>query len=113
MSNLQFIQFRKNKLIQLKFWTSIPTPFEVSNQVDVTTKVDALSRKIDQLMGVGFAPTTTSHTPIQHEAYSFCFSPLHHGKDCPTVGQFYDISNEKVNVALSRPGNDFAPNFSW
>jgi hypothetical protein len=39
--------------------------FEVSNQVDVTTKVDTFSRKIDQLMAAGFAPTTTP--PIQHE----------------------------------------------
>jgi len=38
--------------------------FEVSKQVDVTTKVDTLSRKIDQLMPVSFAPTIAPHTPI-------------------------------------------------
>jgi hypothetical protein len=50
--------------------------FELSNPLDVTTKVDALSRKLDQLMAVGFAPTT-SHTSTPHEPCSFCSSPMH------------------------------------
>jgi hypothetical protein len=80
--------------------------FEVSNQVDVTTKVDTLSRKIDQLMAAGFAPTTALHMTMQHEACSFCCSPSHHAKDCPTIEFVFDISHEQVNAAFSTLGND-------
>jgi hypothetical protein len=83
-----------------------------------------LSRKIDQLMATSFAHTIAPHTPIQDEACSFCFIHLHHAKDCPTVGQVFDISLEQVNAAFSRPSNDpysnsYNPgwrnhlNFSW
>jgi len=60
--------------------------FEASTPFDVTTKVDALSRKIDQLMAAGFAPTSSSHIPPRHEPCSFCSSAAHHVKDCPTAG---------------------------
>jgi hypothetical protein len=42
------------------------TPFEVSHPLDLTAKVDALFRKIDQLMEAGFAPMTT-HISSPHE----------------------------------------------
>jgi hypothetical protein len=58
--------------------------FEASTPFDVTTKVDALSRKIDQLLAAGFAPTSFSHIPPRHEPCSFCSSAAHHVKDCPT-----------------------------
>jgi hypothetical protein len=97
--------------------------FEVGNPSDVTTKVDALSRKLDQLMAAGFAPTT-SQPQVPHEPCSFCSSPAHHANDCPIIGQFSEMNNEQVNAAFSRPGNDpysnsynpgwrNHPNFSW
>jgi hypothetical protein len=98
--------------------------FEVSSPLDVTTKVDELSQKIDQLMTTSFAPTTFPHTPAPHEPCSFCSSPLHHTRDCLAVGQFSKMTNEQVNVAFSKPGNDpysnsynpsrrDYPNFLW
>jgi hypothetical protein len=79
--------------------------FELSSPLDVTTKVDALSRKLDQLMAAGFAPTT-SHTSTPHEPCSFCSSLMHNTRDYPTVGQFSYMTNKQVNAAFSRPGND-------
>jgi hypothetical protein len=79
--------------------------FEASSPLDITTKVDALSRKFDQLMAADFA-RTTSHTPTPHEPCSFCSSPMQNARDCPTLGQFFNITNEQVSAAFSRLGND-------
>jgi hypothetical protein len=76
--------------------------FEVSNPLDVTTKVDALSRDIYQLMAAGFSRTTTPYMPLPQEACSFCSSPSHHARDCPIVGQFSEISHEQMNATFSR-----------
>jgi hypothetical protein len=98
--------------------------FEASTQFDVTTKVDALSKKIDQLMAAGFVLTSSSHISIQHEPCSFCSSTAHHVRDCPTIVQFSELSTEQANATFSRLGNDpysnsynprcrNHPNFSW
>jgi len=98
--------------------------FEASTPFDVTTKVDALSRKINQLMATGFVPTSSSHISTQHEPCSFCFSPAHHVRDCPTIGELFEFSIEQANATFSRPGNDpysnsynprwrNHPNFAW
>ncbi|XP_062166979.1 uncharacterized protein LOC133873272 [Alnus glutinosa] len=100
------------------------TIFGVSHSLDVTTKVDALSRKLDQIMAAGFAPTTVSHIPPPQEVCSFCSNPSHQAKDCSVLGQFSEVPHEQVNAAISRPVNDpyshsynpgwrNHPNFSW
>jgi hypothetical protein len=100
------------------------TIFGVSHSLDVTTKVDALSRKLDQIMATGFAPTTVSHIPPPQEVCSFCSNPSHQAKDCSVIGQFSEVPHEQVNAAISRPVNDpyshsYNPgwrnhsNFSW
>jgi hypothetical protein len=100
------------------------TIFEVSHPLDMTTKVDALSRKLDQIIAAGFAPTTTPHIPPPQEACSFCSNPSHQVKDCSIIGQFYEVPHEQVNAAFSKPVNDpyshsYNPgwrnhlNFSW
>jgi hypothetical protein len=78
--------------------------FTIGNLLDVTAKVGAFSRKLDQLMAAGFVLTPHSSTP--HESCSLCSSPSHHATNCPTIGQCSDMSHEKVNVAFSKPGND-------
>jgi hypothetical protein len=96
----------------------------VSNPLDVIAKVDSLSRKLNQLMAAGFAPTSTPYTHSQHEACSFCANLSHHANDCLAVGQLSDNSHEQVNAAFARLGNDpysnsnhlgwrNHPNFSW
>jgi hypothetical protein len=90
----------------------------------MTTKVDALSRKLDQISAAGFASTTAPHIPPPQEACSFCSNPLHQAKDCSIIGQFFEVPHEQVNVAFSGPVNDpyshsynpgwrNHPNFSW
>jgi Zn-finger protein len=63
-----------------------------------TQLVDAITKKLDQLMTAGFAPNTT-HMNTQPKPCSFCFSPMHHVNNCPTAGNYIDVSNEQVNVA--------------
>jgi hypothetical protein len=44
--------------------------------------------------------------PTPHEPCSYCYSPYHHVKDCPTVGQFSNYSYEHMNTQFSRPRNE-------
>jgi hypothetical protein len=91
--------------------------------VKAITKVDAIAKKLDQIMIVGFSPNT-AHTSTQLKSCSFCSSTMHHVNDCPTVGNYIDVSHKQVNAAFSRSGNDpysniynpgwrNHPNFSW
>jgi hypothetical protein len=68
--------------------------YAMSKPIEVTIKLDALSRKLDQLMAVGFAPTLAPPTHIQHEACAFCSHPFHYANNCPTGYQFSDTSHE-------------------
>jgi hypothetical protein len=80
--------------------------FEASTPFDVTAKVDTLSRKIDQLMAADLVHTSSSNIFPQHEPCSFYSSTTHHVRDCPTNGQFSDLSTKQVNATFSRSGND-------
>jgi hypothetical protein len=96
---------------------------EVRPPADMTTQVvDAITKKLDQLI-TGFAPNA-AHINIQPEQCSFCSSTMHQVNNCPSAVNYTDISNEQVNAAFSRPGNDpysntynpgwrNHPNFSW
>jgi hypothetical protein len=80
--------------------------YEVSQPLDLNAKVDALSRKLDQLLAYGFVPTTSFHMHTPHDACSFCSDPSHQAGNCPIVGQFSEPLAEQMNVAFSRPGGD-------
>jgi uncharacterized coiled-coil protein SlyX len=96
---------------------------EVGPPADMATQVvDAITKKLDQLM-TGFAPNA-AHINTQPEPCSFCSSTMHQVNNCPSAVNYTDISNEQVNAAFSRPGNDpysntynpgwrSHPNFSW
>ena len=73
--------------------------------VEAVTKVDAIAKKLDQLMIAGFA-LNTAHINTQLESCSFCSSTMHHVNDCPTIRNYTDVSHEQVNAAFSRSGND-------
>jgi hypothetical protein len=78
---------------------------EVGPPADVATQVvDAIAKKLDQLM-TGFAPNV-AYISTQSEPCSFCSSTMHQVNNCPTAVNYTDVSNEQVNVAFSRPGND-------
>jgi hypothetical protein len=91
--------------------------------VEAITKVDAIAKKLDQIMIAGFAHNI-AHTSTQLESCFFCYSTMHHVNDYSTAGNYIDVSHEQVNAAFSRPGNDpysntynlgwrNHPNFSW
>jgi hypothetical protein len=69
-----------------------------------TQVVDAITKKLDQLM-TGFAPNAV-HRSTQPEPCSFYSSPMHQVNNCPTAVNYIDVSNEQVNAAFSRSGND-------
>jgi hypothetical protein len=62
-----------------------------------------LSRKMDQMM---VAMVAYPHMTTKHDPCSFCFSPMHRDTDRLCPRQFFDIPNEHVNAAFSRPSND-------
>jgi hypothetical protein len=95
---------------------------EVGTPDMATQVVDAISKKLDQLR-TGFAPNA-AHINTQPEPCSFCSSTTHQVNNCPTAVNYTDVSNEQVNAAFSRSGNDpysntynpgwrNHPNFSW
>jgi hypothetical protein len=87
-----------------------------------TQVVDAITKKLDQLMN-SFAPNA-AHINTQPKPCSFCSSTTHQVNNCPTAVNYTDVSNEHVNATFSRSGNDpysntynpgwrNHPNFSW
>jgi len=44
--------------------------------------------------------------PTPHEPCSYCYSPYHHVKDCPTAGQFSNYSYEHMNTQFFGPRNE-------
>ena len=70
-----------------------------------TQVVDAITKKLDQLMTVGFA-LNAAHMSTQPEPCSFCSSTMHQVNNCPTAVNYTDVSNEQVNAAFFRLGND-------
>jgi hypothetical protein len=64
------------------------TLYKVSQPLDLNAKVDALSRKLDQLLASSFVPAIASHIHTPRDACSFCSDPSHQARNCPIVGQF-------------------------
>ncbi|XP_059636235.1 uncharacterized protein LOC132278469 [Cornus florida] len=91
----------------------------------LVSQMEALTKRIDQLMTSqsNFIPPSTNAQGF--EVYSFCSSPTHHVSICPNAAQYSGISQEQVNAAYGTPGggNMFSntynpawrnhPNFSW
>jgi hypothetical protein len=103
-----FENLSNNSRQQISNRRRAPTPktpkteslFEVGHSLDVSTQVveaitevDAIAKKLDQIMIAAFAPNTT-HTSTQLESCSFYSSTMHHMNDCPTVENYIDVSHE-------------------
>ncbi|KAI5648750.1 hypothetical protein M9H77_34755 [Catharanthus roseus] len=96
--------------------------FEVSQNVDLFVKVDALSKKIDQLLALNTLPT---NSPNVQSDCAICSSPSHVIHDCPSALLFPEFVQEQVNTAQGfhrqndpysntyNPGWRNHPNFSW
>jgi hypothetical protein len=74
-------------------------------------------------MTTGFA-SNAAHMSTQPEPCSFCSSTKHQVNNCHIAVNYTDVSNEQVNAAFSKLGNDpysntynpgwrNHPNFSW
>ncbi|KAI5664316.1 hypothetical protein M9H77_23639 [Catharanthus roseus] len=70
--------------------------FEVSQNVDLSMKVDALSKKIDQLLALNTLPTNSTNV---QSVCAICFSPSHVIYDCPSASLFPEFVQEQVNAA--------------
>ncbi|KAI5650408.1 hypothetical protein M9H77_36413 [Catharanthus roseus] len=70
--------------------------FEVSQNVDLSVKVDALSKKFDQLLALNTLPT---NSPNVQSVCAICSSPSHVIYDCPSASLFPEFVQEQVNVA--------------
>ena len=70
-----------------------------------TQVVDAITKKLDQLMTVGFA-LNAAHMSTQPEPRSLCSSIMHQVNNRHIVVNYTDVSNEQVNATFSRLGND-------
>ncbi|KAI5666975.1 hypothetical protein M9H77_16828 [Catharanthus roseus] len=96
--------------------------YEVSQNVDLSLKVDALSKKFDQLLALNTLPT---NSPNVQGVCAICSSPSHVIYDCPSASLFPEFVQEQVNVAqgFHRQNDPYSntynsgwrnhPNFSW
>jgi hypothetical protein len=62
-------------------------------------------------MTAGYA-LNTAHMNTQPDPCSFCSSTMHHVNNCPTTGNYTDVSNEQVNATFSRPGNEYSNTYN-
>ncbi|KAI5657987.1 hypothetical protein M9H77_26780 [Catharanthus roseus] len=69
---------------------------EVSQNVDLSLKVDALSKKFDQLLASSTLPT---NSPNVQGVCAICSSPSHVIFDCPSASLFPEFVQEQVNSA--------------
>jgi hypothetical protein len=68
--------------------------FKVGHPSDMATQVvDAIAKKLDQIMITSFAPNT-AYMNTQLESCSFCSSTMHHVNDYPTARNYTDVSHE-------------------
>ncbi|KAI5681054.1 hypothetical protein M9H77_02281 [Catharanthus roseus] len=94
--------------------------YEVSQNVDLSLKVDALSKKFDQLLLLN---TLLTNSYNMQGVCAICSSPSHIIYDCPSASLFPEFVQEQVNVAQgfhkqNDPySNTYNPgrrnNFSW
>jgi hypothetical protein len=57
------------------------------------------------------APTNYPHNFYPHEPCSYCSDPYHSASNCPSLGQFCNLSYEQMNTNFSSPEFDSNSNF--
>ena len=81
--------------------------YEVGHAIDVYSKVDELSQKLDRLLQGG---TASSPTHQHQDICSICSSPNHLITDCPSAHQYPEYVQEQVHQAQTqmapRPEHD-------
>ncbi|KAI5673592.1 hypothetical protein M9H77_13956 [Catharanthus roseus] len=69
--------------------------YEVSQNVDLSVKVDALSKKFDQLLALNILPT---NSPNMQGVCAICSGLSHVIYDCPSASLFLGFVQEEVNA---------------
>ena len=59
--------------------------YEIDQSIDIHSKMDELSQKLNQLLQVGHIPTLLAQL---QDACIICSSPIHSIGDCPAIHQF-------------------------
>ena len=67
--------------------------YEVSQSIDLSSKVDALAKKFNQLLCMN----EVSNAPNMQDVWSICTSSMHASFECPSVGPS-DVMTEQVNA---------------
>ncbi|KAI5653807.1 hypothetical protein M9H77_30994 [Catharanthus roseus] len=70
--------------------------YEVTQKVNLSLKVDALSKKFDQLLALNILPTISSNV---RSVCAICSSPSYVIYDCPSASPFPEFVQEQVNSA--------------
>ncbi|KAI5668859.1 hypothetical protein M9H77_18712 [Catharanthus roseus] len=70
--------------------------YEFSQNIDLSMKVDALSKKFEQLLALNTLPT---NSPNIQGVCAICSIPSHIMYDCPSASLFPEYVQEQVNAA--------------
>ena len=84
--------------------------YEVGHAIDIYSKVDELSQKLDQLLQGG---TASSPAQQNFDVCSICSSPNHMITDCPSAHQFLEFVQEQVHQAQTRMAPRTEPWDNW
>ena len=70
--------------------------YQIGNIMDIHSKVDELSQKLDRLLNTGHSSTLPN--PVQ-DVCALCTSPTHFISECSTAPQFSEFVHEQVQQA--------------
>ena len=99
--------------------------YEVGHSINIHSKMDELSQKLDWLLQVGQTSITSTHV---QDVCTICSSPTYFMGDCPVVHQFPEFVQEQIyqvqtQTASRLDNNPYSntynldwrnhPNFSW
>ncbi|KAI5648391.1 hypothetical protein M9H77_34396 [Catharanthus roseus] len=75
--------------------------YEVTENVDLSSKVDALSKKFDQLLALNTLPTNSLNV---QGVCAICSSPSHAIYDCPMKTQILDSHTQSIAMLETQIG---------
>jgi len=82
--------------------------YESGHSVDIHSKVNLLTQKLDQILSVERGQVSIFTPPTKQEVCSLCSSPTYFVNDCPMTIQYPEFVQEQVQAiqGFSRPVND-------
>jgi len=87
--------------------------YESGHSVDIHSKVDLLTQKLDQILTVERGQVSIFTPPTQQKVCSLCSSLTHFINDYTMAAQCPEFVQEQVQASQDLHNAQNQPNFSW